>query len=111
MELETSLLNDVVTYLQDDFEEGQQDVLLILIKNSIREVCNRRYPFGYTEKQKADAVSKYYNVIFDVAVYLYAKQGAEGQTSHNENSISRGYESAGIPESYLSSITPVIKAF
>ena len=33
----------------------------------------------YTEKQKADAVSKYYNVIFDVAVYLYAKQGAEGR--------------------------------
>lgn len=111
MHQETSLLNDVVIYLQSDYQEGDQDVLLVLIKNAIREVCNRRYPFGYSEKQKEDTVNKYYNVIFDIAVYLYAKQGAEGQTSHNENSISRSYENAGIPESYLSSIVPMVKAF
>ena len=111
MEQETSLLNDIVTYLQDDFEEGQQDVLLILIKNAIREVCNRRYPFGYTEQQRSVVIEKYYNVIFDIVVYLHAKQGAEGQTSHNENSISRGYGSAGIPEDYLSSIVPMVKVF
>lgn len=111
MQQETSLLNDVVIYLQSDYQEGDQDVLLLLIKNAIREVCNRRYPFGCSDKQKEDAINKYYNVIFDIAVYLYAKQGAEGQISHTENSISRSYESAGIPESYLSSIVPMVKAF
>lgn len=111
MEQETSLLNDVVTYLQSDFEEGQQEVLLILIKNAIKEVCNRRYPFGFTPTERLNTIDKYYNVIFDIVVYLYGKQGAEGQTSHNENSIARSYASSGIPDTYLSSIVPVVKAF
>ena len=34
------------------------------------------------------------------------KRGAEGQTSHSENGISRSYENADIPESMLKSIIP-----
>ena len=45
----------------------------------------------------------------EIAVYLYNKQGAEGETEHNENGVDRKYESASIPESMLSDISPVVK--
>jgi hypothetical protein len=43
-----------------------------------------------------------------VAVYLYNKIGAEGQISHSENGISRGYEPGDIPESLLKEVTPLV---
>lgn len=45
----------------------------------------------------------------EIAVYLYNKQGAEGETEHNENGVDRKYESASIPESMLADISPVVK--
>lgn len=107
--MEAELLQDIITYLNDEYNDEQDGVLLLFIKNAINEVCNRRYPFGYTEQQKESALQKYRNVIFNIAVYLYSKQGAEGENSHSESGTSRGYESAGIPESYLISVTPMAK--
>lgn len=34
------------------------------------------------------------------------KRGAEGQTSHTENGVTRQYESADVPSSMLKAITP-----
>ena len=34
------------------------------------------------------------------------KRGAEGQTAHSENGISRSYESADVPSSMLNQIVP-----
>jgi len=45
----------------------------------------------------------------EIAVYLYNKQGAEGETSHEENGVKREYESASIPESMLSDISPIVR--
>ena len=45
----------------------------------------------------------------EIATYLYNKQGAEGETKHNENGVDRTYESASIPESMLSDISPVVQ--
>lgn len=45
----------------------------------------------------------------EIASYLYNKQGAEGETEHNENGVDRKYESASIPESALSDISPVAR--
>lgn len=103
------LFNDLVTYLQDEYSEDQENVLQLFIKNAVRAVCIRRYPYGYTDEQQKNAIDKYYNIIFDVAVYLYSKQGAEGQTQMSESGTMRSYESGGIPESYLTSITPLAK--
>lgn len=103
------LLQDVITYLGDDYDSRQENLLRLLIKNAVGEVLNRRYPFGYTEEQRDNAVQMYYNTIFDIAVYLYGKQGAEGQLSMSENGTSRSYESGGIPNSYLYGIVPVVK--
>jgi hypothetical protein len=47
----------------------------------------------------------------EIAAYLLNKRGAEGQTSHSENGISRGYESGSIPESMLSDVLPFVGIF
>ncbi|WP_124067513.1 hypothetical protein [Clostridium sp. E02] len=90
--METDILADVSTYLGDEVSEQDNPVLLILINRAIRKVCSKRYPYGYTDTEKAKAVSKYRDVVFDAAVYYWAKQGSEGQSSHSENGISRGYQ-------------------
>lgn len=91
--METDILANVSTYLGDEVSEQDNPVLLILINRAIRKVCSKRYPYGYTDAQKEAAVSKYRDVVFDAAVFYWAKQGSEGQSSHSENGISRGYQS------------------
>jgi len=90
--------------------DNSEDTLLsLMIEKAESAILNRRYPFGYTDKERDTALSRYSDVVLDIAVYLYNKRGAEGQTSHSENGINRSYESAGIPESYFQGIIPVCK--
>jgi hypothetical protein len=91
--VETDILADVSTYLGDEVSVQDNPVLLILINRAIRKVCSKRYPYGYTDVEKETAVSKYRDVVFDAAIFYWAKQGSEGQSSHSENGISRGYQS------------------
>jgi len=51
----------------------------------------------------------YANTQLRIAVDLFSKRGAEGQVSHGENGISRGYESSDVSPSILKTITPVGK--
>lgn len=90
--MEIDILADVRTYLGDEVSEQDNPVLLILINRAIRKVCSKRYPYEYTDIEKEKAVSKYRDVVFDAAVYYWVKQGSEGQSSHSENGISRGYQ-------------------
>lgn len=45
----------------------------------------------------------------EIAVYLFNKQGAEGETTHDENGVKRTYESASVPASMLSDISPIAR--
>lgn len=53
--------------------------------------------------------SQYLNTQIRIAIEMYSKMGAEGQTSHNENGISRSYEKGDISPSILMTIVPVGK--
>lgn len=53
--------------------------------------------------------SKYLNVQIMMAVELYNKRGAEGQTGHSENGVTRAYTSADISPNLLALVTPVIR--
>ena len=56
-------------------------------------ILNRMYPFGYPDETVVPA--RYERLQIQLAVELYSKRGAEGQTSHSENGISRTwYESS-----------------
>jgi len=68
-------------------------------------VLNRRYPFGPPEDASIPAV--YEHIQLQIAVELFSKMGAEGQTGHNENGVNRTYEAADVSPSLLKRIMPV----
>lgn len=104
--MEAEILVDVITYLGDEVSEADNPVLLIIINRAIRKVCAKRYPYGYTDKEKETAVERYRDTIFSAAVYYWAKQGSEGQNSHSENGISRSYQSE---EELYFDVVPMVK--
>lgn len=62
--------------------------------------------FPYRDATWEDVPEKHHPRACEIAVYLVNKRGAEGETSHSENGVSRGYESAGIPRSYFEGMVP-----
>ena len=69
-------------------------------------VLNRRYPFGPPEGATVPKQYEYLQLL--IALELFSKRGAEGQIEHDENGIARKYENAGVSESLLRRIIPVI---
>lgn len=67
-------------------------------------VVSRMFPYG--DKSWSDVPEKYHGLTVEITVYLVNRRGAEGETSHSESGVSRAYESAGVPDSYLKCITP-----
>lgn len=93
-------------------EDSSKDSLLsIYLGQAEKKVIKTRHPFGSTDTQKSKALEDYEDNVDNIYVYLWNKQGVEGQISHNENGINRTYESAGIPSSFLSDIVPIVKIF
>lgn len=67
-------------------------------------VLNRRYPFGY--KESTAVPTQYDHLQVKIAVELFNKMGAEGQTGHSENGINRSWESGDVSKSLLNQILP-----
>lgn len=93
---------DVVKTMTDETDTTVISVFLNIAKETI---LNRLYPHE-TEDDKRTWLSKYDLVQCRVASYLLNKRGAEGETSHVENGITRDYESGDIPNSIMQEITP-----
>ena len=92
-----------LTMLKRMTEETDDEVLstyLILAKGV---VLARAYPYS-----EADAVpAKYDTVHVEIAAYMLNKRGAEGETAHSENGVSRSYEDGDIPPTLLRRILPM----
>jgi hypothetical protein len=86
-------------------DTAEDNLLSTLLTLSEGIVLNRRYPFGIPEG--ATVPTQYEHIQLAIAVELFSKMGAEGQTAHNENGINRTYESAGVSNSLLRRIVPV----
>ena len=69
-------------------------------------MLNRRYPFGVPKD--ATVPVAYDHIQLQIAVELFSKMGAEGQTAHGENGISRSYEAADVSPSLLKRIVPLV---
>ena len=82
------------------------DLLSELLEQAGAVVLNRRYPFGYPEG--AQVPSQYARVQIAIALELYAKRGAEAQTSHSENGINRTYEAGDVSPSLIKQIIPMV---
>ena len=88
--------------------DWSDEVLVSYLKIAGEKIINRAYPYedGITEVPR-----RYGYLQCDIAAYLLNKRGAEGQTSHSENGISRTYESADVPESMLCGIITHVGVF
>ena len=100
-------MEELLTNLKLEVGEGDDDYLTLKLNRAISAVTKARRPFGCTEEQKSAILVDYESEILDIATYLFNRKGSEGEKSHNENGINRGYESAGIPSSFLDGIVPM----
>ena len=107
-----------------DLFDSNADIAIILARTGLKEedteiveaayraaydrVLARCYPF---DENRTEVPARYESTVIEIAVYLLNKQGAEGETVHNENGINRTYESAYVPESMLAVVTPRGKVF
>lgn len=86
-------------------DTADESLLSILLSQAEGIVLNKRYPFGQPEN--ATVPPAYEHIQLQIAVELFAKMGAEGQTAHNENGIYRTYEAADVSPSLLKRIIPI----
>ena len=87
-------------------DTANTELLMYLLEQAEGIVLNRRYPFG-TPEGTITVPAKYEHIQIQIAVELYSKMGAEGQTAHNENGINRTYEAADVSPSLLRRIVPL----
>lgn len=78
-------------------------VLSTYLKIAGRKIIAKAYPFDNTV---TDVPTEYEMLQLEIAAYLLNKRGAEGQTAHTENGITRSYENADVPSSMLKAIIP-----
>ena len=93
---------------QPNTNDWTDDVLISYLNIAGSKIINRAYPYDDTV---TEVPRRYGYLQCDIAAYLLNKRGAEGQTSHSENGISRSYESADVPESMLGEIIPHVGGF
>lgn len=89
--------------ISPDTADAEQ--LLALIETAEGIVLDRRYPFGYPEGTEVE--KRFEHIQIQIALELFSKMGAEGQTAHSENGISRSYEAADVSPSLLKRIVPI----
>ena len=82
--------------------ETDDEVLSTYLSLAAGVVLTHAYPYGGFEEVPA----QYDNVQIEIAAYMLNKRGAEGETSHSENGVSRSYEDGDIPPTLLRRIVP-----
>lgn len=93
-----------LTYLRAMVGGSDTDeVLSTYLAVAGKKIIARAYPYDDTVTEVPD---KYDTLQCEIAAYLLNKRGAEGQTQHSENGITRSYENADVPASMLKVVTP-----
>ena len=86
-------------------DTASKDLLLYLLEQAEGIILNRRYPFGAPEGVSLTAYHE--QIQLRIAVELFTKMGAEGQTQHQENGVNRTWEAGDVSPSLLRQIVPV----
>jgi len=91
--------------------DESSEVAGIYLDHAIQAILNRLYPALNSDEEYAgiQLPRKYESLAESIAVYLINKQGAEGESAHSENGISRTYGGSYIPEDMLKGIIPMVK--
>ena len=90
--MENELIEDLTAELQITDKLFNASLLEIKVRNAIKEVKRaRNYPSHYTDEMIDDDIERFYSQIRNIALYDYEQIGAENETSHSENNISRSF--------------------
>lgn len=84
-------------------ESDSDDVLSAYLNLAGLKIIAKAYPY---RDDVTEVPTQYEALQVEIAAYMLNKRGAEGETSHTENGITRVYEKADIPTSMLRTITP-----
>ena len=76
-----------------------------ILESAKAVILSRRFPFG---EQPTEIEDRYKDLQVRIAVEMFNKRGAEGETAHSENGVSRTYSSASVSEELLREITPKV---
>lgn len=68
-------------------------------------ILELRFPLGY-DPETQDLEPQYKGLQIEWAMELIAKMGAEGETGHSDNGVSRSYENAGVSNSLKRRVIP-----
>lgn len=84
-------------------ESDNDEVLFAYLKLAGSKIIARAYPY---DSSVTEVPSQYDTLQCEIAAYMLNKRGAEGQTVHTENGITRQYENADIPSSMFKTVVP-----
>lgn len=96
---------DALKRLKARTGEADEALLADLLESAKAAILARRFPFGDGTEQLE---SRYTDLQTRIAEAMYDKLGAEYQTGHTENGVSRQWASEGIPEVLLREVTPMV---
>lgn len=72
-----------------ELDISEDALLLDFLDTAKTEILSRRFPYGDFPEVFP---TRYESLAIRLAVILYNRIGAEGETSHSENGVSRSYE-------------------
>ena len=79
-------------------------VLLRCIEDAEGIVLNQMYPFGYEDGIAVP--TRYERIQIRIASELFSRIGAEGESNHDENGVTRAYDTGFLSPSLLRQILP-----
>lgn len=98
---------DALNWLKSETQEADESVLERCLQMAYSAIMSRRFP--YSDEWPERVEPRYRDLQYRIALDIYNKRGAEGELSHSENGISRGYESSWISKQLLEEITPTCR--
>lgn len=89
------------------FRTGEEDGRLLsdCLESARSAILARRFPY---QEPPDEVPAQYADLQFRIAMDLYNRIGAEGQTGHSENGVSRTFESSWISEQLLHEVIPLV---
>jgi hypothetical protein len=86
-------------------QETDEAVLYDCLESAKAAILSRRFPFGnYPDELEP----RYTDLQYRIALEIYNKAGAEGETAHSENGISRSYAGGWVSDQLLREVIPKV---
>lgn len=97
-------LQRLILRVQEPNVQPDEALLEDCLMSAEAAIMTRRFPYGNWPEE---IEPRYRDLQVRIALDLYNRIGAEGQTAHSENGISRTWDSSWISEELLSEVVPL----